>query len=688
MDLDPFVGVLTHDLETASACNLQAVGAWAYSQHPSTDVLCGCFAYRARPGAPYVYIDWTPGGKLPGALLEYLRGGGVIVAHNAAFEKSIHANILVPHYGWPEIDPDQWRDTAALGLCVNQPLKLEGLAKALGCETQKDMEGHALMLEMAKVEPDGEGGWIYDRDPGRTARLVQYCRTDCGATLDCYARLPALSVTEALVYRVDQKINARGVWLDQEFAAKCAEMAAARSQELSDETFAATGGELLNSTGAPALKKWIARLGVQLPTVKKKGKDGEMKVRVTADKNAVLSLLARGELSDEVRTVLENRMEANKATSLSKLKRVPDMVGSDGRLRYSLTFHGALTGRWTSGGLQLHNLPRVKMGEGEAALVRHLIQDRSLEGMKMAQANVLDSISQSLRSVLAAPPGRELVAADYSAIEARVIAWLAGQENLLEQFRLKDEGKAGDVYVFAANMIGSTNRQLGKVVVLALGYGMGALKFAVQVAQAGIPITLKEARRIQKEWRKTIDKIVDFWAAIEDACRDAISDEGRAYSCAGGKIVALVRNSTLYVRLPSGRAIRYYRPRVVPCTKKIETVDDEGNIVTREMVTNEIRFFTMAKDKSSMVLESTYGGKLAENVTQAVSRELLAGAMVRIDKVAPYDLVVHVHDSLAAEVPLGGGSVDEFCALMKPTEPWAAGLPVGVEGYRGQYFEG
>ena len=306
---------------------------------------------------------------------------------------------------------------------------------------------------------------------------------------------------------------------------------------------------------------------------------------------------------------------------------------------------------------------------------------RDLDALKFLVDRPLEAVSWSLRSMICAAPGKELIAADWSAIEARVVAWLAGQADVLAVF-----ARGEDIYVKAAADVGSKNRQLGKVCTLALGYGMGVLTFISTAAGYNIGLAPKEARRIQKAWRDANSAIVGFWKAIEEAAKLAIEQPGTVFTA--GKIRAVSSKGCLGLVLPSGRTLRYWKPSVVMAKRKIQVVDDDGVIEEKEIEREEIRFFTMAQDKSSMAEESTYGGKLAENATQAVARDLLAAATVRVDRVKPYEIVMHVHDSLAAEVPAGAGDVDEFCRLLATPPPWAGGLPLAAEGYRSRYFRG
>lgn len=677
---------LVIDIETSSAHDID-FGAWAYSQHPSTIVYVLCWLLVDPDGAPVKGV-WRPGDEVDRRVQDHLRRGRRLVAHNAAFEQAIWSNILIPRYGWPQYALGQWFDTQTLGLSLNMPHALEGLGLVLGCKTQKDVDvGGKLMRAMAKAEPDGEGGWAYDRDPEHLRVLTEYCHDDVAVTAEIYHKLEdaKLPKVEEQLIAANARINTRGVYLNQRFAHRCAELAHRRAGQLERLAWDASEQHVYNATNTPQLKAWCEEMLVPLPKVRKKNSKGKQVTVSTLDRNAVASLLAEdAAMPPQIRRVLELRVEANKATSLSKLARVPHMVGHDGRLRHALRIYGAHTGRWTSSGLQLHNLPKDKMSPLEADCVRHAISDLDLNAFDLGLFDVspLEGISQSLRSIVAAPPGRELIAADYSAIEARVIAWLAGQHDILAQF-----AAGTDVYMYTAEGIGSDSRQLGKICVLALGFGMGALRFAVQAASWGVPISLKDARKIQRAWRESNDQIVAFWYDLENAVFEVIAGPPNS-AVRVGKLVVFRRPSFLGIRLPSGRVLRYWRPSTRWITKKYQVVNDEGVIETIERTQQEIRFFTVGKDHKSMAAESTYSGKLAENVTQAIARDLLAAAVVRFDLLDGYDLVMHVHDSLAAEVDAGTGDVDEFCEIMAECPAWADGLPIAVEGYRDVRFRG
>jgi len=690
--MDALEGLLAVDIETKSAVDLKKVGQWKYSRDDSTDVYCVVFGYAEEPDR-YTFVEWTPGDALPQGLIDYLEAGGTIIAHNASFEVSIWRNILEPRYGFPPVPLEQWDDTQVRGLALNLPVSLDGLAKTLGCRTQKDEAGSKLMLKMSKLreieagvyEPIDHQGHNYDTEANR-ARLLAYCLDDVGATLDAFFLLKPLRVDEALAYEVDKRVNMRGVYIDRRFAQACIAIVEDRKRELDRVVLELPQMEIADARDPRALKAFLKARGVKIPTrTRKTIADGEVKYVKTesTDKAAVAAMLADPLLDAEARIVLSNRLEATKATSLAKLGRAISMVdgrGSDGRLRFTLQFHGAHTGRWASSGLQVHNLPKDKLGP-LALPIRQAIERRDLEALKFLADRPLEAVSSSLRSLVIAPPGRELIAADYSAVEARVLAWLAGQADVLQAF-----WRGQDVYAKAAADVGSSERQLGKVCVLALGYGMGVVTFANTAAAWGVPLELKVAYEIQKAWRKTNDAIVEFWRALEKVAKAAVDEPGTVFRA--GKIRAVATAFCLAIAIPSGRSLRYWKPRIVQTEKTIKTVDAAGTVVEKDVIGEELRYYTIGSDKTTMIEESTYGGKLVENVTQAVARDLLAAATVRVDRHPDYELVMHVHDSLVAEVEAGAGDVEEFCRLISRLPPWAEGLPLVSHGYRDTRFRG
>ena len=664
--------VLILDIETASNLNVSDVGAPAYAEHPSTKMRCAVWG-KFESRETIKTFRWLPGRELPSWVVGGVAAGEPVIAHNVGFELSILKELNL--VGWPVVQLAQWIDTAQIAAAFSLPQNLEALAKTLAAPVQKDMEGNALMkaLHRPHVVPT----------PEQMERLLDYCESDVLATGHCYVRLPRCTPTEKLLQIVDRRINARGLPLDRVMAESIRRLADERDKQIGSEVWAATG-DIVSLTSLPMLKRFVAEHGVKLPTVRRK-KNGVLTETTTLDRPMCEQLLADPTLPAQVRVVLAARVESGKLTSLAKTACVPEVATLDGRLKFSLRYHKAHTGRWASDGLQVHNLPKLDFPDvpkaEKAALIAALIscvQARDLAGVAKLRSNVLDALSKLLRTVIAVGPERDLIGADYSAIEARVVAWLAGQIDVLDIFHSGE-----DIYMHDARRVGSENRQLGKVQRLALGFGMSDLTFAEQVASYRISMPLKEVRKIRLGWRENNPMIVQFWRDLEEAAKSAIANPNQDFYV--GPLRFRATALALRIQLPSGRTLHYWRPHWKTVERRMKVVDDAGNVKTKTVEMTELRFYR-AKG-SGMTVDSTYGGRLAENVTQATARDLLGEALLAFDE-TPYDVVVHVHDSIIAEVPAGFGSVEEFCSLMAAAPAWAAGLPVAVEGYRSKRFKG
>lgn len=671
--------ILGIDFETFSAADIK-FGPDAYAAHESTGIHCAAWAFAERRGTQLIIVEdgvWLPGAQVPPRLRKHIADGGLVCAHNCAFEMSILRHVAHPQHKWPTVPLTSWVDTAALASLCGLPVKLSGIARALGTASQKDLVGAEVMKSLMKATRGEDGEWIAPKPtPDQLAKLTHYCLLDVRTMLEVLARLPGTTSDEHIVRHADLRVNLRGVMLDQLLAHNIAVMSKRRADELSSQIAEITAGGVPKATATPALKTWLAGQDVEL--AEKKRANGTKSTSV--DRGAVDKLLTQG-LDPRVEAVLERRVEASKATSLSKVLRVPEMVGTDGRLRHALRYCGAHTGRWSSSGLQLHNMPKVP-AKAKAMLddLRRAVCAGDYEAARLiAKPNLMQGLSWLLRSVVIAPPGKDLIGGDYSAIEARVLAWLAGQNDVLQLF-----ASGQDVYTSDAKAIGSDNRQLGKVCRLALGYGMGAVKFRDTAASYGIDLPLKQARAIQLAWRAANPAIAKFWLDLEQACRFHAVKQGTTLV---GRLRVLGTKTCVRVVLPSGRPLFYWRPRVQTVTRKLETVDEAGNLLVREMTLEEFQFFSPGPDKEHMVAEGSYGGKLVENVTQAVARELMAFAIVRMQPTI-YEVVLHVHDSIAAEVDEGRGSVEEFSRLMMDNPGWAEDLPMAVDSYRAKSFKG
>jgi DNA polymerase bacteriophage-type len=683
------------DIETRSAHAI-TYGAWSYAHHPSTEVMCLSYGTIGADGAPRIQT-WVPGDPLPSPLVGYIQAGGTLLAHNASFEQSIFEAILGPQFGWPVPNyVRQWIDTQELAAAVNLPASLEGVASALGCDIEKDKDGQKLMGKMSTRKPARGGGWTNPHDtPENRARLIQYCEADVAATLGCWLRLPPLSETEARYLEDDRRIGRRGVWLDAEYGRQLKLLALERAQQLTDLAVSTSDDVLTSSTSSPALKTWLESMGVELPQVvrTKVEPDGSKQYTKSASvaRGSVAELLQSGlptvrmlygpEGVDKIHRVLRARYEAGKTTSLAKLDRVPEMTLGGGRLRFALRYSSAQTGRWASSGLQIHNLPKRKQDGLEATAIDYAVETADLGLLGLVTAEPLAALSGCLRSVIAAPEGRTLIAGDFSAVEARGLAWLAGEQTVLDRFR-----RGEDIYLGNADDLGLTGidrRQKGKVFELGAGYQMGAIRLH---EMAGGLFNLKESRKLIGRWRESRPAITRFWREIEDAARNAIDSRGIPMPVGASGLEAIYNGKCLMLVLPSGREIRYWRPSIEWVTRKIEVVNDDGDIEEIQVRRQEIRYYRPQGVR--MRKDSTYAGKLTENVTQALCRDLLAHSVHLVERHPSYSVVMHVHDSVAAETTPARADVDEFQALLEHLPDWADGFPMAAEVYTGRRFRG
>lgn len=679
--------ILGVDIESCSFADI-GDGVSPYAQHESTRAWCAVFALAEGPGKLQAYATWCPllnKTEVPKKIRDHIGDGGPVLAHNASFEISMFKYLLAPHCGFPLPELWQWRCSLLTAAICNLPLSLANLGAAIGAKVIKDAEGHDLMMQLSKARKAEGGGYTYPQPTtAQLLRLLDYCGKDVMSMLDCWWRLPKPPAAELEMMRADREINERGMLLDAELAGAMERMAKKRELQIGEEVWHGTH-DLVGLTNTNVLKSWLQSQGVELPTRTRKTEEGFKKTE-SVDRTAIDELLKRDDLPELVRDVLGLRVETGRVTSLAKAAAVPHVVNSDHRLRWSLRYAMAHTGRWSSEGLQVHNLAKPTKAFGK---VRDLFLDAVRAG-DIERASlihpVLEGLSYSLRSLVTAPPGYDIIGGDYSAIEARVVAWLAGQQDTLDAFA----DPSRDIYVEDAARSGSDNRDWGKEQRLGLGFGMGDVKLFERATARGLVITTKQAREAKNIWRAANSKIVKLWNALQEAFWSVIEKPGTTVEVGTFLKVASSKNcDRVLLILPSGRAIYYWRPSVREVDREIKTLNEDGKIITTIAHLKEIRFWTPGK--RGMEPDATYGGKLTENATQAVARDLLRDALLRFEMPIcsrTYQTVIHVHDALAAQVPEGKGSVREFCSVMAVVPSWAPGLPVAVEGYRSKCFKG
>jgi DNA polymerase len=632
--------IVSVDFETRSAVDLRKTGVYKYASDQSTDIWC--MAYKA-PWSDDVQV-WLPGDEVDARLEDWIVEGGLLSAWNANFERTIWNEIMVGRYQWPRTGIKQWRCTMAQASAMGLPRALGQAAAVLGVEEQKDKTGAALMLRMArprKVNADGSYTWWNTKDKLDT--LVAYCRQDVRTELSVAETLHAMPDSERRLYQLDQRVNDRGVALDVDLVHRIKELANNASLEIDAEIQRLTKGQVKAATNAMDLTAWLNAHGIRAKSV---------------DKQTVARLLSFDRLHPVIREVLKLRQNGAKS-STAKYDAMLHAVNADGRMRGLLVYHGAATGRWSGRLVQPQNFPRPQKKQDELdAIIAKLKagEDVSEHGAGTVLASDL------LRSMLIADEGNRLMFADYSAIEARVLAWVAGQSDLVETFR-----KGGDVYIEMASAIYSVNvdsvtdkqRQVGKMAILGCGYGMGGKRFAEQCATMGIRVDEDEAKRIVSVYREKNNRIAQYWRDVENDFVEMVKGAGRV--------------GTVPLPLPSGRSLTYHNPRIIQRETPWGAMRDTAQVDTLNSVTRQ------------WVSQIIWGGLLTENVVQATARDMMATAMMALE-VKGYNVILSVHDEIICEVPDDFGSLDEMIDIMTQVPAWAEGCPINAEGKEGKRY--
>ena len=632
--------VVSIDFETRSAVDLRKTGVYKYAADQSTDIWC--MAYKA-PWSDDVLV-WQPGDAVDPYLEDWIRAGGLLSAWNANFERTIWNEIMVGRYQWPDTRINQWRCTMAQASAMGLPRALGQAAAVLGVEEQKDKTGAALMLRMArprKVNADGSYTWWNTKD--KVEQLIQYCRQDVRTELSVAETLNAMPDSERRLYQLDQRINDRGVALDVDLVHRVKDLANKTSMSIDAEIQRLTKGQVKAATNAMDLTAWLNAHGIRAKSV---------------DKQTVGRLLSFDRLHPVIREVLKLRQNGAKS-STAKYDAMLHAVNADGRMRGLLVYHGAATGRWSGRLVQPQNFPRPQKKQDELdEIIAKLKADKDVS--EHGAGTVL--ASDLLRSMLIAEDGHRLMFADYSAIEARVLAWVAGQNDLVETFR-----KGGDVYKEMASAIYNVDvesvtdgqRQVGKMAILGCGYGMGGKRFAEQCATMGIKVDEDEAKRIVAVYREKNDRIAQYWRDVEQDFVDMVKDAGRV--------------KTVGLPLPSGRSLTYHNPRIIQRETPWGAMRDTAQVDTLNSVTRQW---------TSQII---WGGLLTENVVQATARDLMATAMMALE-LKGYNVILSVHDEIISEVPDGFGSLDEMIDIMTQVPAWAQGCPINAEGKEGKRY--
>lgn len=760
----------TADFETRSTCDLKRHGSYLYSLHHTTEAMC--LSYRlpgytaGRVGRWHMAHPRQLVGESdpPLDLFAFILAGGLVEAHNAFFERVIWGNVMVVRHGWPEVGPLQWRCSAAKASAASLPRSLEDAVLAMHLSVEKDMAGNRLMKKMSKprqprkaeivawMETEGltgdyrrfrarftgANGPLWHEDESDLYRLWDYCDNDVLAEEALSGVVPDLSPEELAVWHMDQAMNMRGLRFDLELAEAALGMARRWRSRLNEELETMTG--VSSGTKRAAVRTWLLEHeGLDLPDTK-------------AD--TLEWYIERESMSGRARRICEIVTDVNR-TSTRKYQAILDKAAAgDWRVRDLLMYHGAGTGRWSGKGVQVHNFPARDLIVKDFEEAAEAIKSGNLDWCVALFGDVMKLLSHALRGCIIPAEGRDLIVADYSAIEARNVLWLADAGPALDVFR-----RGGDIYCDMATGIYGFEvskdiakdrghpahalhvrcRMFGKQAILGLGYGMGFVtflltcrKYKIHFSRADVlrvlgrekmekyegwvrehlcldgpepDMTPERARKYSNRKRqaaKTIRRLLDarekplkvvhelalmkytvdvyrsrypevkrMWRDQEEAALGAVRS-GKRVEC--GRVTWFVEDDWLNCELPSGRCVRYREPQI----KMVRTSWGEDRPALRYMHVNGV---TRKWERTA-----TYGGKIVENITQAVARDIMANAMMLAHEGGTYDTGMSVHDELVCEVDENEGSLEEFEALMSSIPSWAHGCPITAEAERYQRY--
>jgi DNA polymerase len=649
------------DFETSSQLDLKKVGASAYSKHPSTVVTVSSFAFGDGAAQSKVMPGKGPTG-VPKWVFDHLMQWRPFAAWNAAFEYAF----LVNYFGLV-LRPEQAICTMQRSLYAGLPGKLEHAGPALGLGIVKDMAGHRLMMSMARPKKDGTF-WHDDpiEGPPKLIALAKYCERDVESERAVGAVIPKLPAYEVAVSLLDRVTNDRGICLDLPVIRRLMEVADEETRDLNAECVVLTKGNVTSpGTQTQRLLGWLWKEGVQLASL---GKD---EVQETMDTACEAELPALGT------KVLSIRQRVAKS-SVRKLQAMLNTVDPDGRVRGTLQYYGAnRTGRFSGRLIQPQNFPRPPdfkiVGYHPNDAIDSIMGGLDNDGIRTFYGEPLSVVSACLRGCLIPAHGKQFLVFDLKQIEARVIAWLAGQDDILKVFA----DPAKDVYQYTSDQLSLGSRAAGKIAVLGLGFGMGHVAFVEFARTNGLIISKMESYDIVTSWRDANAHVRKFWWDLDACAKSAIRNPGSVFPV--GRIKMTVKTSygrtVLLVQLPSGRHLWYRNPRLVPDTSDPMKVHDA------------IMFDGVDQITKQWGPVRTWGSKLAENVTQATARDVIVEAALRVsDQFPGTDLVLSVHDEILFETD-NLFNEDAAKALVETPPQWALGLPVAAEGgfLKGRY---
>ena len=643
---------LNIDIETYSSYDLIKGGLYKYVEAPDFEILM--IAYSIDGGPIKIITDFTDASE------DYIQFY-TIIDDNRYVKKAWNANferICIQKEFGINLPVEQWECTMVKASMLGLPLSLDAASKALKLNQEKDSAGKALIryfsLPCKPTKANGMRTRNYPSDDFvKWQQFKDYCIQDVKVEMGIGQKLEFFNIPDAEMelWYLDQKINDTGVMIDEDFVMNAIKHDIEYKNRLIAEAMEITG--LDNPNSVSQLKGWL---------------EAEVEGPIEKLSKEIIPELMKATESDIVKRVLNIRQEMAK-TSVKKYEAMRMAICKDKRVRGLLQFNGAnRTGRWAGRLVQVQNLPRNYLKDIE--LAKMLVKRDDLDMLEMLFGNVPDTLSQLIRTSFIAPDGHKFIVADFSAIEARVIAWLADEAWRLEVFKTHGkiyEASAAQMFKIPIEDVDKEMRQKGKVAELALGY-QGGPNALVKMGALKMGLTESELPEIVSKWREANKKIVDCWYWVENAAIFAVENNTSKKTAHG--LTFRKEKNILFVDLPSGRSLSYIRPNLIDSKFGGKALIYEG----------------MNQTTKQWGRQDTYGGKLVENIVQAIARDCLADTMLRVDK-AGYKIVLHVHDEIVIEAANGYGHLDDVLDIMRQPIEWAKGLPLDGAGFETTYYK-
>lgn len=640
------------DFEVYSDLDIRKVGGHRFARHPSAEVLIACYQL---PGMhdPAVWLPRTE--EPPQKLVEWIEQGGKLGAHNAAFERTVWAHTLTrQHPDLPPIKDTQWVCTAAKAAASGLPRALDKALKALELPVSKDAEGSKLIKVFCQPRKptlrDARTRILPEQDV-RFQRFIEYCQQDVRGEMALDAELPDLNPNERRMFMLGMKMNDRGLPIDLLLVEKALKVVRSLEVDIAARVSLLTGG--LKATQVQKMLDYFFDRGIELENMRAE---------------TVRRMVKRDDLDDKSKELLELRVEAGKASTKKLISMLACADPDDHVVQGGFLYHGAHTGRYAGRLVQPHNFIRGLLKPRQRELIFELLEYADPELFTLLFEKPIDSISQCMRGFIKAPEGYELAVVDYTAIEARVLAWLCDEEDMLKAYRQGvDVYKLMAVKLYKLKSLGDVSdeqRRIAKNLVLGCGYQLGGVKFVDYAANAGVVITEEFAKGAVKAYRDSVPNIVASWKEIERLVALAIRNPDQQYE--GLKCKFYMHNQWLCIQLPSKREIRYPYARAVP-------VERWGKPAW------EISFRT--EYKGQFLREKTYGGKLIENIVQAIARDIMMEGMLAVEN-GGWPVIGTVHDELLTLVKKGMARIKELEKVVCVNHiTWTRGMPLAAKGF-------